>query len=168
MMRYAYCHLTNSESEDAYSLLNIWQISEPAHAEVLEVVIPKEDMENMAFLICLDLAHPDTVEDEFKQWMETVAKIQNTLIGRVGSQRRKEIEDKLADHIQQYVHPADDLPNPADEEEEEEEDSAPADGAAVDGRFRRADYNSHRWTFSKSERVRAIYDGELSIKLHAR
>jgi len=120
MMRYAYCHLTNSESEDAYSLLNIWQISEPAHAEVLEVVIPKEDMGNLAFLICLDLAHPDTVEDEFRRWMDTVNKIQQTLMRRLDGGRQKELRNKMANHILQYVNPADDLPNPADDEEEEE------------------------------------------------
>lgn len=124
MMRYAYCHLTNSESEDAYSLLNIWQISEPAHAEVLEVVIPKEDMENLAYIVCLDLAHPDTVEDEFKRWMETISKIQNTLMRRLDPQREKAIKNKLASHIQLYINPGDDLPNPADEEE--------ADADAVD------------------------------------
>jgi len=133
MMRYAYCHLTNSESEDAYSLLNIWQISEPAHAEVLEVVIPKEDMDNMAFLICLDLAHPDTVEDEFKRWMDTVSKIQNTLLGRLDAKRQKHIKNKIAHHIQQYVNPADDLPNPADDEEEEEEEQQEMKSDDVDG-----------------------------------
>jgi len=119
MMRYAYCHLTNSESEDAYSLLNIWQISEPAHAEVLEVVIPKEDMGNLAFMICLDLAHPDTVEVEFKRWMDTLDKIQLTLINRLASFERKALLDKMANHVQSYINPGDDIPNPADEEEEE-------------------------------------------------
>lgn len=129
MMRYAYCHLTNSESEDAYSLLNIWQISEPAHAEVLEVVIPEEDMENIAFLICLDLAHPDSVEDEFKLWMDTIANVQKTLIGRLGPSKEAEIKKKLKEHIQFYVNPGDDMPNPADDDEEDEEPAVGGDAA---------------------------------------
>merc|ERR1712228_218612 len=80
MMRYAYCHLTSSDSEDSYSLLNIWQIAEPSHAEVLDVVIPKDDMDRITYLICLDLSHPNTVEQQFEKWMTTMTNIQKKII----------------------------------------------------------------------------------------
>jgi len=82
-------------------------------------VIPKEDMGNLAFMICLDLAHPDTVEVEFKRWMDTLDKIQLTLINRLASFERKALLDEMANHVQSYINPGDDIPNPADEEEEE-------------------------------------------------
>ena len=45
-------------------------------------------------------------------------------MGRLDPMRRREIENKLANHIQLYINPGDDLPNPADEED----DAADADG----------------------------------------
>merc|ERR1712154_176595 len=119
MMRYAYCHLTTSDSEDSYSLLNIWQIAEPSHAEVLEVVIPKEDMENIAYLICLDLSKPSSVEDQYKKWMDTVSNIQNKLISRLDAEKQERLKTKIFKHMQFYVNPKDDTEQlPEDEKEE--------------------------------------------------
>lgn len=119
MMRYAYCHLTTTDSEDSYSLLNIWQIAEPSHADVLDVVIPKEDMDNIAYLICLDLSKPSTVEDQYKKWMETIIKIQNKLIARCDASKQEDLKVKIFKHIQFYVNPKDDTEQLPEEEKED-------------------------------------------------
>mmetsp|Transcript_6776 Transcript_6776/g.11133 ORF Transcript_6776/g.11133 Transcript_6776/m.11133 type:complete len:407 (-) Transcript_6776:815-2035(-) len=119
MMRYAYCHLTASDSEDSYSLLNIWQIAEPAHADVLEVVIPKEEMNNLAYLICLDVSKPSTVEQEWKRWIETAVKTQERLVARCDAEMQEQLKVKLFKHIQFYVNPKDDTEQLPDEEKEE-------------------------------------------------
>jgi len=130
MMRYAYCHLQSHDAEDAYSLLNIWQISEPKHAEVLSVVVPAEDMERMSYLIVLDLAHPDSVEAEFKRWMETVAKIHSKLIARCGDKKAAALKEALSKHIRFYVNPKDDIQTLA---EDDDADAADGDGDDDDG-----------------------------------
>eukprot|EP01084_Bolivina_argentea_P080693 146147_1 len=119
MMRYAYCHLTSSDSEDSYSLLNIWQIAEPSHADVLDVVIPKEDMKNITYLICLDLSKPSTVEDEYNKWIQTITKIQNKLISRCDAQTQEKLKVKIYKHIQFYVNPKDDTEQLPDDEKKE-------------------------------------------------
>eukprot|EP01083_Nonionella_stella_P016026 44806_1 len=121
MMRYAYCHLTSSESEDSFSLLNIWQIAEPSHADVLDVVIPKEDMDNIAYLICLDLSRPSTVEEEYKKWIETVVRIQNKLIARCDAVKQEELKVNIFKHTQFYVNPKDDTEQLPEEEKEDME-----------------------------------------------
>lgn len=116
MMRYAYCHLTTADSEDSYKLLNIWQIAEPSHADVLEVVIPKDDMDNIAYLICLDLSKPSEVEQEYKKWMDTINKIQTKLISRLDAQKQEDLKVKIYKHIQFYVNPKDDTEQLPEEE----------------------------------------------------
>eukprot|EP00483_Globobulimina_turgida_P000983 UN00985 len=119
MMRYAYCHLTSSDSEDSYSLLNIWQIAEPSHADVLEVVIPKEDMNNLAYLICLDLSKPSSVRDEYNKWMDTITRIQKKLISRCSALIQEDLKVKIYKHVQFYVNPKDDTEQlPEDEKKE--------------------------------------------------
>ena len=108
MMRYAYCHLSTSDSEDSYSLLNIWQVAEPSHAKVLDVVIPKEDMEHITYCICLDLSKPSQVEDEYKKWMQCIVEVQTKLIQRLDPQKQEELKVKIYKHIQFYVNPKDD------------------------------------------------------------
>ena len=108
MMRYAYCHLTTADSEDSYKLLNIWQIAEPSHADVLVEVIPKDDMENIAYLICLDLSKPSEVEQEYNKWIDTICKIQTKLIERLDAQKQQDLKVKIYKHIQFYVNPKDD------------------------------------------------------------
>eukprot|EP01084_Bolivina_argentea_P106880 191146_1 len=119
MMRYAYCHLTTSDSEDSYSLLNIWQIAEPPHADVLSVVIPKEDMDKITYLICLDLSKPDIVEKEYKKWIECLTNIQNKLISRCDAQKQEELKTKIFAHIQFYTNPKDDIEQLPDEQKDE-------------------------------------------------
>jgi len=119
MMRYAYCHLTSADSEDSYKLLNIWQIAEPSHADVLEVVIPKDDMDNIAYMICLDLSKPSEVQQEYDKWMETINKIQTKLISRLDAQKQEDLKVKIYKHIQFYVNPKDDTEQLPEEEKEE-------------------------------------------------
>jgi len=121
MMRYAYCQLTTPDSEDSFSLLNIWQIAEPAHAEVLDVVIPAEDMGHIAYLVCLDLSKPNGVEAEFNKWMDTISKIQSKLLARCPAAQQQALKDQIYKHIQFYVNPKDDTEQMADEEKEEQE-----------------------------------------------
>ena len=116
MMRYAYCHLHTADSEDSYKLLNIWQIAEPSHADVLDVVIPKDDMDNIAYLINLDLSKPSDVEQEYQKWMETINKIQTKLISRVDAQKQQDLKTKIYKHIQFYVNPKDDTEQLPEEE----------------------------------------------------
>jgi len=119
MMRYAYCHLTSTDTEDSYSLLNIWQISEPAHADVLDVVIPTEDMSNVAYLICLDMSRPNTVESDFKKWTECVIKTQNKLLARCSAEQQDTLKVKIYKHLQFYVNPKDDTDQLPDEAKDE-------------------------------------------------
>merc|ERR1712013_977614 len=93
MMRYAYCELTSSESEDSFSLLNIWQIAEPAHAEVLSVVIPPSEMGSIAYLICLDLSKPNGVKAGFDKWMDTISKIQSKIMARCSAAQQKALNE---------------------------------------------------------------------------
>merc|ERR1712242_201925 len=51
--------------------------------------------------------------------MGTIDKIQLTLINRLATFERKELRDRMANHVQSYINLGDDIPNPADEEEEE-------------------------------------------------
>jgi len=133
MMRYAYCHLTTPDSEDSFSLLNIWQIAEPAHAEVLDVVIPAEDMGSIAYLICLDLSKPNGVEAEFAKWMDTITKIQSKLLARCGAAQQQALKDKISKHLQFYVNPKSDVTDLEEQmaDEEKEEQAVEADAPST-------------------------------------
>lgn len=124
MMRYAYCHLSSAESEDSFSLLNIWQIAEPSHADVLSVVIPAEDMGRIAYLICLDLSKPNDVEAEYAKWMATVTKIQTKLLSRCSAAQQTALKGNVSKHLQFYVNPKSDVSDleeqMADEQKEEQ------------------------------------------------
>merc|ERR1712087_66578 len=101
--------------------MGIWQIAEPAHASVLEVVIPAEDMSRVAYLVCLDLSKPNGVEAEFAKWMATVRKIQSKLLARCGAAQQQALKDAVSKHLQFYESPKDDTEQMPDEEKEEQE-----------------------------------------------
>jgi GTPase SAR1 family protein len=120
MMRYSYVHLTSTDSDESRALLNIWQISEPAHAAVLDVVIPVQHMTNVCYMICLDLTLPALVEKTYLKWMEVLTETHNRLFGRLSAQAQGQLQDKVYQHIRFYVNPKDNDAEPFTEEEKAE------------------------------------------------
>lgn len=117
MMRYSYLHLTSTDSDETRALLNIWQISEPSHAEVLDVVIPKEHMSHVAYMLCLDLTLPSILEQTYLKWMEVIQQTHKRLMSRLSEEEQEKQRIKLFKHIQFYVNPKDNDAQPFTDEE---------------------------------------------------
>jgi len=119
MMRYAYVNLTDANSDESRALLNIWQVSDPSHCKILDVVIPPEHMEHVCYLVCLDASEPSLVEEEYTKWMTALQETQKRLLSRLSAQQQGKLMDKLTNHIQFYQNPNDAEAEPFNEDEKE-------------------------------------------------
>jgi len=76
--------------------MHIWQLRDDSQLEVLKAVLPKEEVEHIAYIICIDISKPYWVEDEFKKWT-TFLKKMDPLIGFSPLEKQKEVEVEEAE-----------------------------------------------------------------------
>jgi len=119
MMRYAYVDLTDANTDEPHALLNIWQITEPSHCKILDVVIAPEHMAYVAYMICLDVSDPSTVKEQMDLWTEVLENTQKRLLERLEPSKQAELKLKLSKHMQFYVNPNDAESEPLTSEEKE-------------------------------------------------
>jgi len=48
--------------------MHIWQLREASQLEVLKAVLPKEEVDHLVYILCIDLTKPHLVEAEIKKW----------------------------------------------------------------------------------------------------
>merc|ERR1711997_791689 len=68
-----------------------------------------------------DLSKPNTVEEQYQKWMETLSKIQSKLLSRCTETVQEELKVSTYRHIQFYVNPKDDTEQLPEEEKEEQD-----------------------------------------------
>lgn len=79
---------------ESRALLNIWQVADPSHCKILDVVIPPEHMEHVCWMICLNASEPSMVEQEYTKWMQVLEETQQRLLGRLHAQEQGRLKDK--------------------------------------------------------------------------
>jgi len=119
MMRYAYVDLTDANTDEPHALLNIWQITDPSHCKILDVVIPPEHMPYVSYMVCLDVSDPSTVKDQLDLWMGVLETTQKRLLERLEPSKQAELKSKISKHMQFYVNPNDAESEPLSTEEKE-------------------------------------------------
>lgn len=48
--------------------VHIWQLREVSQLEVLKAVLPKEEVDHLVYIVCIDLTKPHLVEADIKKW----------------------------------------------------------------------------------------------------
>jgi len=87
--------------------LNVWQVASAEHCGVFKEIIPKEEMDRLAWMIVLDCSQPHMVKEEFDKWIQVVVKTQESLLTRCDAKTQGELKDKIYQHIQYYTNPND-------------------------------------------------------------
>jgi len=77
--------------------MHIWQLRDDSQLEVLKAVLPKEEVEHIAYIICIDISKPYLVEEEFKKWTTFLRKMDPFIgINALENQKEVEVEEELA------------------------------------------------------------------------
>ncbi|ETO09920.1 dynein light intermediate chain [Reticulomyxa filosa] len=81
-------------SNSTSRLLNVWQVSSAEHCAVFKEIIPKEEMDRVAWMIVLDCSQPHLVKEEFDKWIQVIVKTQQDLLARCDAKLQGELKDK--------------------------------------------------------------------------
>jgi len=48
--------------------IHIWQLREATQLEVLKAVLPKEEVDNLVYIVCINISKPHLAESDIKKW----------------------------------------------------------------------------------------------------
>ncbi|ETO08712.1 hypothetical protein RFI_28674 [Reticulomyxa filosa] len=75
-------------------MLNVWQVTSIEHCAVLKEVIPKDEMDRLAWMIVLDCSRLHLIKEEFDKWIQVVVETQKLLLARCDTKTQEDLKDK--------------------------------------------------------------------------
>jgi len=107
----------NADKDEVLAHLNIWQLDDPTHADLLLHFVKSTALENVAFMATVNLSEPWNVLKSLTRWLDMLTSVVEKLFSTITQQEQEKLKLRMSRYLQFYVDPSVKQPELASEDE---------------------------------------------------
>lgn len=138
ILDYSYISVKNKHIMDkdvVVSRMNVWQLDDPAHIDILNGLVPPSSLGSTAYVITVDLSRPYEIMDQLTKWLSALETLNEKLCSGLDASQLAKLKKKICKSVQTFADSTQKkvAVKPAEKETAPEPETAKDDGEGDEG-----------------------------------